>query len=922
MSKVSDEILAHIGTPHVGSTPHSGRYKYGSGEQPYQNGFDFLARCNYLKDKGLSEKEIADSMKLSTTQLRTQKSIAKNENQLAELATIIKLKNKDWANQAIADYLGYNSESSIRNILNQRDKIKESKAQKTANVLKEEVDKQKHGMLDVGKGVEDHLGVSEVMKDKALYILKMQGYNVYGGRVGQVTNPEQKTTTKVLTTSDKEHKDIYQFDKIGNIDYGKQKSKDGGKTFTKIQYPKSLDSKRLQVLYGEEGGKLKDGIIEIRPGVKDLTLSDVDLGPSKYSQVRILVDGKAYLKGVALYSNNLPKGVDVRFNTNKPKGTPVIDPNDRGVLKNIKKADPNNPFGSLIDHQNYYLDKDGKKVQSLINVTRTEGDWEEWKKTLPSQFLGKQPKSLIKKQIDVTKLRDKANFEDIMALNNNVIKRKLLKEFSDECDTAAVELKMMSFPRQKTQVILPLTTLKDNEIYAPNYKSTDTVALVRFPHAGQFEIPICKVNNKNKEGKELIGPSAKDAIGINQATATILSGADFDGDTVLVIPITNTIQIKGRKKEEPKALEDLKKFDPALEFPERKGMTYMTKDNTQKQMGIISNLITDMQIEGATPADLARAVKHSMVVIDAEKHKYDYKLSEKVNNINELKKKYQRHEDDPTKYGGATTLLSKAKSEKRIPRRVGSPHIEGSRPGEDKTGKLIYKQVEEYYKKNGKDTLRTTKTTQMADTDDARTLISSYKTPQEIMYADYANFMKNLGNEARKAYLDTPLPKQSKEAKVKYAKEVESLNAKLRIANMNKPLERKAQFIANARVNAMIKDNPEIKEDKQYKKKLNQQAIERARAEVGADSKGSKVVVTDKEWEAIQANAISATKLNQIIYKMDADELRKLATPKGNANALSPSKISGIKAMLANGYTNEEIANRFGISVSTVIKYS
>ena len=210
----------------------------------------------------------------------------------------------------------------------------------------------------------------------------------------------------------------------------------------------------------------------------------------------------------------------------------------------------------------------------------------------------------------------------------------------------------------------------------------------------------------------------------------------------------------------------------------------------------------------------------------------------------------------------------------------------------------------------------------MEDTEDARTLISSYNAPQERIYADYANYMKHLANEARKEYLKTEIPKQNKEAKVKYAKEIESLNNKLNIAAKNKPLERKAQFLATARVNAIIKDNPEIKSDKAYKKKINQQAIERARAEVGADSKGSKVNVTDKEWEAIQKGAISATKLNQIIYKMDSDELRKLATPKGNSTALSPAKVSGIKAMIANGYTNEEIANRFGISVSTVLKYA
>ena len=50
-------------------------------------------------------------------------------------------------------------------------------------------------------------------------------------------------------------------------------------------------------------------------------------------------------------------------------------------------------------------------------------------------------------------------------------------------------------------------------------------------------------------------------------------------------------------------------------------------------MGKISNLITDMTLLGASEDKLARAVRHSMVVIDDEKHHLDYKQSEKDNNI-------------------------------------------------------------------------------------------------------------------------------------------------------------------------------------------------------------------------------------------------------------------------------------------------
>ena len=69
----------------------------------------------------------------------------------------------------------------------------------------------------------------------------------------------------------------------------------------------------------------KDGVIEIRSGVDDLSLGD-----SHYAQVRILVDGNTYLKGMAVYSDDLPDGVDVMFNTNKKKRHPDIGCSQEG----------------------------------------------------------------------------------------------------------------------------------------------------------------------------------------------------------------------------------------------------------------------------------------------------------------------------------------------------------------------------------------------------------------------------------------------------------------------------------------------------------------------------------------------------------------------------------------------------------------
>ena len=496
-----------------------------------------------------------------------------------------------------------------------------------------------------------------------------------------------------------------------------------------------MDSKRLQIRYAEDGGIHKDGVIELRRGVKDL-----DLGNSHYAQVRILVDDNKYLKGMALYSDNMPKGVDVVFNTNKNKTVSKED-----VMKSIHTEDPNNPFGSLIkaNGQSYYTDKDGKKQLSLINKRAEEGDWNEWKDYLPSQFLAKQSMTLIKKQLNLAKDNRIAEFDEIRSLTNPTVKKTLLKSFSDDCDAAAVHLKAAALPRQKYQVLLPITDMKDNEVYAPNYKNGEKVALIRFPHGGTFEIPILTVNNKHQNAKKTLG-NALDAIGINSKVAERLSGADFDGDTVMTIPISSKAKITSTSP-----LKGLEGFDPKMQYPYRDGMK--TMKNTPTEMGKISNLITDMTLKGATPDELARAVGHSMVIIDAEKHKLDYKQSEVDNGISSLKKKYQGTIDEEGKYHeGAATLLSRAKGQEQVVKRKGSPIIN------EKTGEQTYKEVqEEYIDKKGNSKIRTQISTKMAETKDAITLSSG--TPQEEAYADYANKMKALANHARKEVINTKM---------------------------------------------------------------------------------------------------------------------------------------------------------------------
>lgn len=919
---LTDDILMHYGMPR-----RSGRYPWGSGDNPYQHSGDFLSRVEEMKKSNFTftdadgktytgEVAIAKSMGLSTTQFRTQMSLAKDERRSQDVATSKALREKGYSLNEIAEKMGFANDSSVRSLLNESSEARMNQAKQTAEFLKQQIAEK--GMIDVGTGVERELGISKEKMNQALYILEMEGYPVYGGGVPQVTNPGKQTNIKVLCPPGTEHKEIYNFENVHSVrDYV---SHDGGETFDKFVYPKSMDSSRLKIRYAEEGGIDKDGVIEIRRGVQDLSLGD-----SHYAQVRILVDGNRYLKGMAVYSDDLPDGVDVLFNTNKKKGTPTSD-----VLKKVKD-DPDNPFGSLIKAggQSYYTDENGERQLSLVNKRAEEGDWGEWADKLPSQFLSKQPLHLVNKQLNLAAADKMAEYDEICSLTNPTVKKSLLKSFADDCDSAAVHLQAAALPRQKYQVILPITSMKDNEVYAPNYKNGETVALIRYPHGGTFEIPILTVNNKQADAKRILGTTPKDAIGINKKVADRLSGADFDGDTVMVIPC-NSKNSKVRINS-TRPFEELEKFDNKMEYgPDssepvkvdskgreyytRNGKMYQRMNNTQKEMGVISNLITDMTLKGATNEELIRAVKHSMVVIDAEKHKLDYKQSEMDNAISSLKKKYQgRYDEDGKYHEGASTLISRAKSETSVPKRQGSPTIN------PETGEYVWKTADNLTyvdKKTGKTVNRTQPSSQMAEAKDAYSLVSGMDSRVEVAYANYANKMKALGNQARLEILSTGKVPYSASAKEAYQAEVDSLNAKLNIALKNAPRERQAQTMANATVAAKKQDNPDM--TKGELKKASQQALTQARAAVGA--KRETIQITDREWEAIQAGAISESKLTQIIDNVDMDSLRQRATPRATTT-LSGAKQAKIASMSASGYSTAEIAEALGVSTSTVSNY-
>ena len=962
MNQVADDIQAIIDGSdelmHYGTPRHSGRYPWGSGGDPYQRTRDLAGRIEQLKKEGWKEtpENIQKEFGLTTTQYRAQKALASSMRRMDDVARAKSLKEDGLNNSEIGRKMG-KSESTIRSLLNPDSEARMMQAKNTADYIRDQINKK--GVVEIGVGVEKELGISREKMMQAVSILESEGYVKAGGRVDQVTNKSgQKTTITVLGPPGTPKSAAYDYENIHSLN--EYVSHDKGQTFEKrFVYPKSMDSKRLMVRYAEDGGVDKDGIIELRRGVDDLSLGD-----SKYAQVRILVDNNRYLKGMAVYSDNMPDGIDVIFNTNKTKDTPKMEVL-KDVSKNLKK-DPDNPFGSSIREggQSYYIDKNGKKQLSLINKRADEGDWTEWKDTLPAQFLSKQPLSLAKKQLNLAIEDKKAEFDDYNSLTNPTLKKHLLSKFADECDSAAVHLKAAALPGQKYHVIVPINALKDDEIYAPGYKDGTKLALIRYPHGGTFEIPVLTVNNKNKTAKTIIGTDSIDAVGITKKIADQLSGADFDGDTVMCIP---THDPQGRVKiSHKKPLEELKGFDPTMaygydkkevdssgkEHYYRNGREFqvMSAAYKQQQMGVVSNLITDMTLLGATDSELAKAVKHSMVVIDAEKHKLDYKQSEFDNGISALKNKYQRTVDKNgnVKIGGASTLISRAKGQATVDKRQGTPivnvpgasrFVNGQRinvydPSRPK-GALLYNPADdlEYTvtkvnKRTGEVTTetkrRTQKSTQMMETDDARTLISEAATPMEQEYARYANQMKALANKARVEVANTGKIAFSATAKATYAKEVKDLQDKVDNATKNKPKERIANIKASAEVNAKLKAYKEETGKKMSpsdESKIRQQALSKYRDEVGSVSRKDRAIkITDREWEAIQAGAISETKLKAILNNTDIDELRQRATPK-SANGLSASQISRSKSLASSGYTLAEIAKKMGKSPSTISKY-
>ena len=905
-----EEELAHVGTPR-----HSGRYPWGSGEDPYQRHKNFLEYVKDMKNEGMKEGDIVKALGLkSSADLRAMQTIAVTSTRQAEIDQIRKLHDKGMSATAIAKQLGYKNESTVRARLNPALAERANRLTETADFLKKRVDEE--GYIDVGTGIEHYLGVSNTKKQVAIGILKDQGYQVFYHKVP--THGDKETNVMVLARPDKTYQDL-KADPSQIKTIAAHYDPDSG-TFRATLPPVNFPSKRIGIRYAEDGGADMDGVIQLRRGVEDLSLNG-----KAYAQVRIAVDGTHYLKGMAMYADKMPDGVDMVFNTNKSNTGNKLD-----AMKKLQKDDENPdyidekmPFGSMVT-QNTYIDKKGKQQLSPLNrvgsgeSVNEEGRWNQWSRTFSSQMLSKQSPQLAKQQLDLTFQSKRDDLDDILALTNPAVKKKLLEEFADGADSSAVHLKAAGLPRTRNQVILPINSLKDGEVYAPNFRHGEKVVLIRHPHGGIFEIPELVVNNKNKEALSVL-KQAKDAVGINSKVAERLSGADFDGDTVLVIP-NNDKKIKTSPP-----LDGLKNFDPKVDYAMPKDShgdavsNGMTPKGKQKEMGVVSNLITDMTIKKASHAELARAVRHSMVVIDAEKHNLDYKRSEKDNGIAQLKKKYQF--DPETGKSGASTIISRAKSQAPVLDRKPRSAKDGG-PIDPVTGEKMWTYTGETYTKTkvNKRTGQVTevevakpgkKSSKMAEARDAHELSSG--TLMETVYADHANRLKSLANQARKQSMVIKPVAVNPLAKKTYEHEVASLKAKLNVAQKNAPLERQARIAAKATADAKKKANPQATNDQL--KKAYRLGLEEARMRLGA--KKEAVTFTEREWEAVQNNAISTNVLNALLANAQAEHIKTLATPRDRP-VMTDAKMARAKVMLARGYTQSEIADALGVPGSTL----
>lgn len=898
----NETYLAHYGMPR-----RSGRYPWGSGEHPFQSAEDFMNFVKESKEDGMSESEIAHTLGLSTNVFRDQRTAAKNEIIANRRAQLIKLTSMGYSVNGACNRMGI-SEHQGRSLLSDATKSREETSKAIFTEFKRLIDSGYY--VDVGQGSEAHLGISTERLRAAVHEAERAGYKLINVRQKQMGTHE-KTYMKVLCPPGTELMDVVNNkSKICPPNFKVDKDSND---IVKIEKPRSFPSSRVEVRYAEDGGIDRDGLIQIRRGVPELSL-----GNAKYAQVRIMIDGTHYLKGMAVYADDLPPGIDIRYNVNKHRGTPKMD-----CMKPIKD-DPENPFGAiiklddeLIRAQRHYIDKDGKRQLSCLNIVAEEGTWFEWSKSLPSQMLSKQRLPIIKRQLDKSYQAAALRVHELMQVRNPNIRAALAEQIAGQIDSDANNLRAAAYPRQCSQVILPFPELSENEIYAPNFKDGERVALIRYPHGGIFEIPQLTVRNTGSPAAKVI-PNALDAVGINPKVAARLSGADFDGDTVTIVPNNEGSVISAP------ALKELIDFDPKEAFP---GTNCDPKDLIPKdtkegdklkglEMGRISNLITDMTLQGAPFSEIARADKHSMVVIDAQKHQLDYKRSAIVNGIEEL---YIKYHGGPKK--GANTIVSKATSKERVPEQreaKGLYEVPEDRKNDWYQGKKIFIPTNQshYNPKIQKLEPNLMEVNRMSMYEDANEL-RGIKDPNnkgfyvEEAYADFANKMKALANDCRAMARTAPVYQKRQDMAVKYDNECKIIRAKVADRKSKSPIERRAQILAEADLKMKIKADPSITVDREKYLKESIRSLNRMRAKLAIPDVD--IHLSDKEWEAVFNGALDKSIFDYLMRHCDPIELSSHAFEKLDT-VVSEERTNMIRQMDKLGYSRAQIGEHTGLS--------
>ena len=204
LADMGEDFLAHVGIPHEGITPHSGRYPYGSGENSFQRDFSWYAEVQKLRRQGLTDDEIRNNQNMTTTQFRARIANSGQTIKKYYIAKCRELDEKGLNHVQIAKQTGL-PESTVRNYLNPNAEASIKKTDYIVDKLREGVEQYRY--IDVGVGIENHLGTTRDKLNKSIARLEDEGYKVIPIKERQVGTGEE-TTMKVLCEKDVEWKEV------------------------------------------------------------------------------------------------------------------------------------------------------------------------------------------------------------------------------------------------------------------------------------------------------------------------------------------------------------------------------------------------------------------------------------------------------------------------------------------------------------------------------------------------------------------------------------------------------------------------------------------------------------------------------------------------------------------------------------------